>query len=313
MKRIALFALLTFFLITNNTMAADKTLTISYVKSPFNLQMIVMKEHGLLEKALKPLGVSVEWPEITSGSKQAQAMASGDLDVAGVMNSASLLMAAGSGLPIKAIAGVARPTDVFAIMGRKDGPSSIKELKGKTIAGPMGTVLHQLLVAALAKEGMSIKDVQFTPMGIPQAFAALQGGKVDAALLAANMVIKSEAEGANTIATASGIVVPKLAMMASDDFIKNHPDRLQAVIAAHNDAWKWIENNKAEAIALGAKVQGLSVAEAQKLYDWSHFTQLFNQQDLESMKDDMTFLLENDMMRKAVDVNTLIIPEALEK
>lgn len=312
MKRFALLAAMGVLLLAGNAFAAKNEVAISYVKSPFNLQMIVMKEHGLLEKELEPLGVSVSWPEITSGSKQAQAMASGDLDICGVMNSTSLLMAASEGMPIKIIAGVARPTDVFALMGRKDGPASVKDLKGKTVAGPKGTVLHQLLVAALAKEGMSIKDVQFMQMDIPQAFAAMQGGKVDAALMAANMVIKAQEEGATRLATATGLVVPKLAMMGSDSFIKNHPDRLKAAIAAHDKAWKWIAENHDEAIALGAKIQGISVEDAEQLFTWSYFTQRFNQDDIESMKDDMQFLLDNDMMRKTVDVSTLIIPEAME-
>jgi NitT/TauT family transport system substrate-binding protein/sulfonate transport system substrate-binding protein len=312
MKRIAPLVFLLTLALTGNAPAAGKELNISYVKSPFNLQMIVMKEHGLLEKELEPLGVTVNWPEITSGSRQAQALASGDLDVAGVMNSTSLLMAAGEGLPVKIIAGVARPTDVFALLARKGGPASIKDLKGKTVAGPMGTVLHQLLVAALASEGMNIKDVQFTSMEIPQAFAALLGGKVDAALLAANMVIKAEAEGAVKLATATGYVVPKLGMVASESFIANRPDELKAVLAAHDKTWQWIEANHAEAVALGATIQGISVEEAEQLFVWSHFTQRFDAGDITSMEDDMAFLMDNDMMRNTVDVAGLLIPAALE-
>ena len=98
---------------------ADKVLNISYVKSPFNLQSIVMKRQGLLEKELEPLGVKVVWHEITSGAQQAQAMAAGSLDVGGVMNTTSIQMARGEGNPIKIVAGVSRPTGVFAIVGKK--------------------------------------------------------------------------------------------------------------------------------------------------------------------------------------------------
>ena len=69
--------------------AAENILRICYVKSPFNLQHIVMKERGILEKHMEKLGVSVKWYDINSGATQAQAMASGDLDVSGVMNSTS--------------------------------------------------------------------------------------------------------------------------------------------------------------------------------------------------------------------------------
>ena len=133
-----------------------KPLRISYVRAPFNLQLMVMKEKGILQKHLEPLGLQAQWPEITSGAKQAQALASGDLDIGGVMNTASVLIANGEGTPVRIIAGVARPTDVFAIVAAKGGPHAVADLKGKTVAGPKGTVLHQLLAAALAREGMSM-------------------------------------------------------------------------------------------------------------------------------------------------------------
>ncbi|MFQ8814966.1 MAG: ABC transporter substrate-binding protein [Sutterella wadsworthensis] len=79
--------------------AMPEKVTIVYVKSPFNLQNMVMKEKGMLEKAFEKDGVKVEWKSINSGAKQAQAMAAGAVDVSAVMNTASLLMANGSGNP----------------------------------------------------------------------------------------------------------------------------------------------------------------------------------------------------------------------
>ncbi len=132
-----------------SSQALSETLNISYVRSPFNLQMMVMKEHGILDKEMAKQNVDVKWHEITSGAKQAQALASGDLHIAGVMNTASVLMANGANNPpVRVIAGVSRPTDTFAIVGAKGGPKSVADLKGKKIAGPKGTVLHQTLVAA---------------------------------------------------------------------------------------------------------------------------------------------------------------------
>jgi NitT/TauT family transport system substrate-binding protein/sulfonate transport system substrate-binding protein len=292
---------------------AGETLRISYVRAPFNLQSIVMQEQGLLEKRLAPLGVGVEWLEITSGAKQAQTLASGDLDVGGVMNTTSILLANGEGNPVRIVAGVARPTDVFALVAAKGGAANIGELRGKTVAGPKGTVLHQLLVAALAKEGMSIQDVNFVQMDIPQAFAALQSGRVEAALLAANMVINAEREGARILSTATGLVTPILAMTASEKFLREHPERVAAAVAAHDDAWAWISGHREDALALGARVQGISPEEARKLYDWSHFTQRLDARDIESMQREMQFMLDNGMMRRRIDVAPIVLPQAMQK
>ena len=70
-----------------------ESISITYVKSPFNLQNIVMKERGMLEDAFKAEGVKINWRVINSGAIQGQAMASGDLDFSAVMNTARVLMA----------------------------------------------------------------------------------------------------------------------------------------------------------------------------------------------------------------------------
>lgn len=293
--------------------ANSETLNISYVRAPFNLQMIVMKEQGLLEKELAKKNIDVKWHEITSGAKQAQALASGDLQVAGVMNTTSVLLANSEGNPVRIIAGVSRPKDTFAIVGRKGGPAAVADLKGKKVAGPKGTVLHQTLVAALHKENMTMNDVMFLQMDIPQAFAALQSGQVDAALLAAGFIINAEKEGAKVITTAAGLTSPLLVMASSEGFVKNQPELVASVRRAHDQAADWISANTEKAIQMGAKQQGISVEDAKKLYQWAHFTQRLNAQDFPSLKADMEFMLENQMMRRPVDLNAIVVPEALEQ
>lgn len=312
MKRLFLSFAAVFSMLGSINAFAEEPLRISYVRSPFNLQMMVMKENGILDQHLAPLGLKAEWIEITSGAKQAQALASGDLDIGGVMNTTSTLMANGEGNPLKIIAAVARPTDVFALVGAKNGVTSISDLEGKTVAGPKGTVLHQLLVAALEKNGMSIQDINFIQMEIPQAFAALQSGQIDAALMAANFVINAQKEGAEVITTATGYVNPILVMTSSDKFIQSYPERVKAVVDAQTEALDWINNNHDAAIELGAKIQGISIEEAQKLFDWSHFTNTLNEKDIESMQEDMQFMLNNDMMRNTIEIAPIVFPNVLE-
>lgn len=292
--------------------AEKGALNISYVKSPFNLQMIVMKEHKLLEKKLEPKGIKVQWHEIDSGAQQATAMASGDLDVGGVLNTTSVQMANAEGNPVIIIAGASRPTDVFAIVGQENGPKTFADLRGKTVAGPKGTVLHQLLVAGLTKEGMTIRDVKFVQMGIPQSFSALMSGKVDAALIAAGALVKAKQAGKPVIATATGLVTPILAMCASKKFIEEQPELLKDVVAVQDEAYDWIMAHHDEAVALGAKEQNISIADAEQLYAWSHYNKRLNENDIKSLDNDMTFLIENGMARQKVDSRSFILKSAME-
>ena len=47
-----------------------KEVNIVYVKAPFNLQNMVIKDQKLLEKAFAKDGVKVNWKTITSGAQQ---------------------------------------------------------------------------------------------------------------------------------------------------------------------------------------------------------------------------------------------------
>ena len=311
MPKILLLAL-SLALCASPAFAGKDELNISYVKSPFNLQMIVMKEKKLLENRLEPMGVKVNWHEIDSGAQQATAMASGALDVGGVLNTTSVQMANAEGNPVIIIAGASRPTDVFALVGQENGAKTFADLKGKTIAGPKGTVLHQLLVAGLAKEGLTNNDVNFVQMGIPQGFSALMSGKVDAALIAAGALVKAKQAGKPVIATATGLVTPILAMCASKKFIDEQPELLKTVVAVQDEAYDWMMANHDEAIALGAKEQNISKEDAEQLYAWSHYMKRLNENDIKSLDADMTFLLENGMARNRVDSRSFILDSAME-
>ena len=59
MKKILLTTLFSALLSSGLAHADDKTLDISYVKSPFNQQMVVMKEHNLMEKQSETLVLNV--------------------------------------------------------------------------------------------------------------------------------------------------------------------------------------------------------------------------------------------------------------
>lgn len=289
-----------------------ESISITYVKSPFNLQNIVMKERGMLEDAFKAEGVKINWRVINSGAIQGQAMASGDLDFSAVMNTASVLMAAGAGNPIRIASGVGHPQKIFAIIGKPGTDYSIKDLKGKKVVGPKGTVLHQLLVAALKKEGMTIKDVDFISMDPAKAMTAVLSGSADAGLVAAGLIIKANAEGAKTITTCEGLVEPNLVMAVRQAFVDQYPEAYERVVATNRAALKWIREHKAEALAMGAKEQGISIENAEKLYDWSGFYDVLTEADIKGLAADQQFLIDNGMMEKAVDVRSLILPGAMK-
>ena len=158
-----------------------------------------------------------------------------------------------------------------------------------------------------------MKDINFVSMDPPKAYAALAGDSVDAALLAAGLVIKANDAGMKTITTAEGLVKPNLVMVARRAWAEENPETLARVVKVHRETLAWIRANKDEALLMGAKAQGVSKEVAAKLYDWSSFYDVLTEDDLKGMEDDKRFLIENGLMRTKIriDVKSLVYPSAM--
>ncbi|MDR1257393.1 MAG: ABC transporter substrate-binding protein [Spirochaetaceae bacterium] len=290
-----------------------KEVNISFVESPFNLQIMVMKEQGLLEKAFAGKNVTVKWHTITSGAQQTQAMAAGSLDIASVVNSTSLILANAAGNRVDAAAVVSRPKQTFALLTGPDGPRSVRELRGKTVAGPKGTVLHQMLIAALVANGMSAADVNFIQMDLPEARTALLSGNVDGALQAAALIIRDQEAGMRVLFTADGYVTPLLLSAVRPAFARDYPELLQIYMDTQKEAYEWILANTVEAVAIGSKIQQISEADGARLYAWSGMASVLEQSDLPALEADVDFLFEQGMITQKINPADFILPAAFAK
>lgn len=280
-------------------------LNITYVKAPFNIQNIVMKSQGLLEKEFAEEGIKINWIPIKAGLNQVRGMAAGEIDMVAAMNTSTLLIANSAGNRIVIVDGVAHPDDTFAIVAKPE-VKNIVDLKGRQIVGPKGTVLHHLLSAALKSSGVEMKDVNWVSMNLPASLTTLLGGRADAALLAAGGILAAEKAGFHALVKAKGLIETNLVLAARGDFAKEYPDIVRRVAKVNRQALQWALSNKSQAIALGAKELQLSKEDAAKLFDWSHFYSDITQKDVDALQNSQRFLLEQKMMNRSVDINTLI-------
>ena len=78
----------------------------------------------------------------------------------------------------------------------------------------------------------------------------------------------------------------------------------------NREALAWAQNHRDEAVALGAKAHGISLAEAQQLFDWSGFYADVTEEDVKALEESQAFLLSEKMMTQPVDVHSLFWPKA---
>jgi sulfonate transport system substrate-binding protein len=290
-----------------------KTVRITYVTAPFNVPSIVMREKGFLDAAFAPLGVKVENPVITSGAQQTQAIAAGEVDIASVLGGTSAILAAANGVPLKVVAAYARSPKAYFLMTRADGPKALADLKGKKIAGPKGTVLNQLLVAALASQKLTLKDVEYINMDLGAARAALLAGQVDVATLAGANATQVEKAGGRALASGEGLIKPTTVIGASSAFVEKHPELLAAYFAAHRQALDFMKANPEEALAIAAKEQKIGIEDARAQLPLYDFAPAMTAADVANLGEDQAFMIEAGMLpkAKAIDIKaTLIAPSA---
>lgn len=305
MKKLFSILFLGLFSLVAQCQTWPQQLNITYVKAPFNIQNIVMKNQGLLEKEFAKEGIKINWIPIKAGLNQVRGMAAGEIDMVAAMNTSTLLIANSVGNRIVIVDGVAHPDDTFAIVAKPE-VKNIVDLKGRQIVGPKGTVLHHLLSAALRSSGVEMKDVNWVSMNLPASLTTLLGGRADAALLAAGGILAAEKAGFHALVKAKGLIETNLVLAARADFAKEYPDVVRRVAKVNREALQWALTNKPQAIALGAKELQLSEEDAAKLFEWSHFYSDLTQKDIDALQNSQRFLLEQKMMNRSVDINTLI-------
>ncbi|WP_310428040.1 ABC transporter substrate-binding protein [Chamaesiphon sp. VAR_48_metabat_135_sub] len=197
---------------------------------------------------------------------------------------------------------------------------SVKDLKGKKVAAEEGTVDHFLLVQALKKVGMTIKDIQFVPLETSKAADAFAAGQVDAAAVFAPFTTKAlKRPGSRELFSSKdfpGSISDHLVFTRK--FVNEHPEKVQAVV---NSWFATIDHinvgkNRDEADAIMAKRAGVKMAEYK---DYLDGTKIFSlEENLEAFKSgkDNTylstaavnagnFLFENGLIKTKVDTSKL--------
>ena len=287
--------------------AAAKTdkIDITYVKLPLNVPAILAKRLGLLEKEFGPDGFTIQRPEIIAGPQQTQAMAAGSVQLTSVLGSDSAVLGKANGIDLKVIAAFSRAPKAFSVMTKNSAIKTVADLKGRTVAGPKGTLLHHLLFAVLKKSGLKPADVKFVNMGIPQAQAALISGSIDAALIAGPSLVPAEAAGARVLVSGNGIVGGLTVIAVSGTFLRDHPDLVKRYLKVHDQALRYLKNNPAESMRIVAEETQISEADVKRMLPWYDFNPILTDDDLADLT--ATHVSKaNDMLANTIDIKDLI-------
>ena len=198
-----------------------------------------------------------------------KALMSGDIDY--LLAWGSAVRAAVTGIPIKAVVGIAsRPLHVLMV---RPEIKTAKDLRGKTIGvdSVAGTVdyLSRLAVRHFGMEPN--RDVTIIVSGeSPTRLAALRSGSVDATAIDVAFAVKAEEEGFKRLLYLGDVIeLPLSGITTMDKKLHTQRDQVKRVVRATMRGTRFMKQNRAESIQMLSDYLRITLSQAAKAYDTS--------------------------------------------
>ena len=237
------------------------TIRIGYQKS--STLTAILKTNGELEKALAPLGVRVSWHEFTSGLPLLEAINTGNIDFGADVADTVPLFAQAAGARLAYIAEEAASPSAQAILVGAESPiKTLADLKGKKVAVTKGAGSHFLLLAALAKSGLSFKDISPAYLTPADGRAAFIGGNVDAWVAWDPFLTSAQRQSNARVLSdgSNGLASYKRYYLSSAAFADRRGDVLNAIFGKLDETGKWVKAHQDDAAKLLSGLWGIDAA-----------------------------------------------------
>ena len=233
----------------------------SFVPLDVGIQTGIFKKHG----------IEVQEFDLGGAAKLQQGMTAQAIDIG--LGSGPALSFIAKGAPQLGIASMAGPPLVLTLIVAKDGPiKTVADLKGKTVSiSSPGGVLEWMVRQLSQRQGWGTDGITMIGLGTDSAqIAALRTAQIAGMPMDIGVASKLEDDGVARILVHFGDIAPVFIMhviFATDDSIAKRPDDLQKFLAGWFETIRFMNQNKAEAVRIGAEVMHVSPQIESRVYD----------------------------------------------
>ena len=216
-------------------------------------------------------GLDLEIAGFGGDAKLQQAMAADAVDIG--LGSGPGLAFIVKGAPVKAIAAMAGPPLLFAVVVRADGSvKSVDDLKGRKVAiSTVGSATNWLMNEVSRQHGWGYDGFVQVPIGENSTrIAALKSGAVDACVVEIGSALNFADRGDGRILLRFGDVAKDFIMhviFATNKAIVQKPDALKAFLKGWFETIDFMRNNKAKSVAIAMQVTGTDEKTTSGIYD----------------------------------------------
>jgi NitT/TauT family transport system substrate-binding protein len=214
-------------------------------------------------------GVEVEASAFTGDAKLQQAMTANSIDM-GIGSGPGMAFIV-KGSPIKAVAAMAGPPLLLAIVVRPDGVKSVAELRAKKISvSTAGSLTFWLVSETSRRQGWGPQGIDIAPMGaMGGQIAALKRGDIDGIVMDLSTAFALENRGEGRILVRFGDLQDFIVhvIYATDKLIASRPDAIRGFLKGWFETIAFMRKNKAEAVAIAKEVIDKDEAVVSRTYD----------------------------------------------
>src|SRR5712672_2099727 len=201
-------------------------------------------------------GLDIESIAFAGDARMQQAMASDSLDIA--LGSGPAMAFIAKGAPIKAVAAMAGPPLLLAIVVRPDGPKTAADLKGKTVSvSTAGSLTYWLVSETSRRQGWGPKGIEIAPMGaMPGQIAALKRGDIDGTIMDIGNAFELEKRGEGRILVRFTDIKDFHihVIFATDKLIAERPEAVRGFLKGWLETVAFMRKSKAETVAIAKDV-----------------------------------------------------------
>jgi NitT/TauT family transport system substrate-binding protein len=216
-------------------------------------------------------GLDLEISGFGGDAKLQQAMAADAVDIG--LGSGPGMAFIAKGAPVKAIAAMAGPPLLFAVVVRADGSvKSVDDLKDRKVAiSTVGSATNWLMNEVSRQHGWGYDGFVQVPIGENSArIAALKSGAVDACVVEIGSALNFAERGDGRILMRFGDVAKDFIMhviFATNKAITQRPNTLKAFLQGWFETITFMRNNKAESVTIAMQATGTDEKTTSGIYD----------------------------------------------
>jgi ABC-type nitrate/sulfonate/bicarbonate transport system substrate-binding protein len=224
---------------------------------------------GIQQGFFKKYGLDVQSIAFSGDARLQQAMAADSIDLA--LGSGPGMAFIIKGSPVKAIAAMAGPPLLLAIVVKRDGPKTVAGLKGKKISvSTPGSLTYWLVSETSRRQGWGPKGIEIQPMGaMPGQIAALKRGDIDGAIMDIGNAFDLEKKGEGRILVRFGDIKDFIihVIFATDKTIANRPEDLRSFLKGWFETIAYMRAHRDETVKIAAQVMQKDAEITARTYD----------------------------------------------